>query len=95
MLSVNEAKKIGIWACIEKIGLEFCKKHADNSVSAYGEREGYKVNCFVGVSDQPEPDWDTEKIRLSRGNDWPYYAFCDVDRKTGEVVFDEFVVPEE
>ena len=94
MLSVDEAKKIGIWACIEKIGVDFCRKYADYSVSAYGETEGYKVSCFVGVSDQPEPDWETEPIRLSPGNDWPYYAECDVDRKTGEVDFDEFVVPE-
>lgn len=39
-------------------------------------------------------DFRLVNIRLSPGNDWPYYAECDVDRKTGEVEFDEFVVPE-
>ena len=95
MLSVKEARKIGIDACIEKIGVEFWEKHKDHAVYAHGEKEGYKVGCFVGISDQPEPDLDTVNIRLSPGNDWPYYADCDVDRKTGEIEFDEFVVPEE
>ena len=94
MLSVKEARKIGIDACIEKIGNDFWEKHKDFAVYSYGETEGYKVSCFVGISDQPQPDWETEPIRLSPGTDWPYYAECDVDRKTGEVEFDEFVVPE-
>lgn len=94
MLSVKEAKKIGIWACIEKIGLDFCREHKDNSVSAWGKREGNKVNCFVGVNDAPPPDPDKMKIRLSSGNDWPYYAFCDVYRETGEIEFGECVLPE-
>lgn len=34
MLTVKEAKKIGIRACIDAIGYEFCKKHADNSTSS-------------------------------------------------------------
>ena len=99
MLSVKEAKKIGIWACIEKIGLEFCKEHADNSVSAWGKRDGYKVNCFVGVSDEPEPDpnevfKDGYYLRADSECDWPYYAFCDVYRETGEIEFGECVLPE-
>ena len=49
MLTVEEAKRIGIQACVKKIGYEFCKAHPDNGVSAYGEeREGF-INCFVGV----------------------------------------------
>ena len=68
-----------------------------NAVYAYGEGEDYKVGCFVGVSDQPEPDADEmfkDGYYLTSGNDWPYYADCDVDRKTGEIEFVEFVVPE-
>ena len=48
MLTVNEAKNMGITACIEKIGYDFCRKHADNATSGYSEEEGV-VNCFVGV----------------------------------------------
>lgn len=97
MLSVKEARRIGIDACIEKIGTDFFEKYKDNAVYAYGETEGYKVECFVGVSDQPEPDADEiykDGYYLTSGNDWPYYADCDVDRKNGEIEFVEYVVPE-
>ena len=51
MLKIEEAKKIGIRACIDKIGYNFCETHRDNGVSSHGvEREGY-FYCFVGVSD--------------------------------------------
>ena len=99
MLSVKKARNIGIDACIEKIGIDFFEKNKDNAVYSYGETEGYKVGCFVGVSDQPEPDADEMfkdgyYLRTDSDCDWPYYADCDVDRKTGEIEFVEFVVPE-
>lgn len=31
MLDAREAKRIGIHACIEKIGIEFCKKYEANA----------------------------------------------------------------
>ena len=61
MLSADEAKKIGIDACIEKLGFEFCKKHADNATSAYGEDDGI-MNCFVGVDDSPAPNSDIKDV---------------------------------
>ncbi len=48
MLTVVEAKKIGIQACMDKIGYDFCKKHADNGTTAYGEDDGF-VKCFLGL----------------------------------------------
>ncbi len=39
MLTFNEAKKIGIQACVEKLDMTFCRAHNDNSTSAYGEIE--------------------------------------------------------
>lgn len=47
MLSADEAKKIGIDACIEKLGFEFCKKHADNATSAYGEDDGIITSQII------------------------------------------------
>ena len=50
MLSVEAARKIGINACIDKLGREFVLAHRDRATSAYGESdEG--VFCFVGVDD--------------------------------------------
>ena len=95
MLSKHEAKKIGIRACIDKLGYEFCRQHADNSVSAYGEEDGI-MNCFVGVSDEPAPDYDISKVDeliLSPGNDWPYYASCNVTMKEGIIEFLECKIP--
>lgn len=39
MLTVNEAKNIGIKACIEKIDYDFCRKYADNATSGYSEED--------------------------------------------------------
>ena len=87
MLTVKEAKKIGIRACIDAIGYEFCKKHADNSTSGYGI-EDESVYCFVGVSDAPAPECDISKVdslKLTSGEDWPYSASCNVDMQDGQV----------
>ena len=96
MLTAKEAKEIGIRACIEKIGYEFCKKHNDNSTSAYGVVNGV-MECFVGVSDEPAREYDINKVEyliLTSKKDWPYYANCDVDMSTGEIAFGECKIPE-
>ena len=96
MLTFEEAKKIGIRACADKIGYEFCKAHNDNSTSVYGVVEG-KMECFVGVSDEPSPECDINKVDhliLTSGKEWPYFAQCDVDMSTGEIEFGECRIPE-
>lgn len=89
MLTTNAVRKIGIRACIEKIGVDLCKKHADNATSAYGE-DGNIVYCFVGVIDTPPPDYDISKVTrlvLTHEKNWQYSAACEVDKVSGEVVF--------
>ncbi|MBQ2902510.1 MAG: hypothetical protein IJA07_03340 [Agathobacter sp.] len=96
MLTFEEAKNIGIRACIDKVGYEFCRAHNDNSTSAYGEVDG-KMECFVGVSDEPAHEYDIEKVDyliLTSKKDWPYFAHCDVDMATGEIEFGECRIPE-
>lgn len=96
MLTVKEAKKIGIRACIDAIGYEFCKKHADNGTSLYGDEDG-KVYCYVGVSDEPAPECDISKVDrlvLTSGEDWPYYACCHVYRKDGRIEMLEVKKPD-
>ncbi len=91
MLTTDEARKIGIRACIEKIGVDLCKKHADNSTSAYSD-EGNIVNCFVGVDDTPAPDYDISKVTrlvLTSREKWKYAARCHVDKVSGTIVFVE------
>ena len=89
MLTTNEAKKIGIRACMEKIGLDICKKYADNVTSAYSEEDNI-VNCFVGVNDTPAPDYDISRVTrlvLTSCGKWKYAARCHVDKVSGTVVF--------
>ena len=89
MLSVKEARKLGIAACIDKIGRDFCKKHADNAVSGYSKFDD-RVECFVGVSDEPAEEIDiatVKKLVLSEQNDWKYSAECSVSRMDGKITF--------
>ena len=87
MLTFNEAKKIGVNACIDKIGREFVAEHRDTSSVAYGENKG-KVFCFVGVNDKPDnlPQNPTE-LMLDGGEKFPYSASCNVCMLNGTVDF--------
>lgn len=96
MLTAEEAKKIGIRACVDKLGYEFCKKHADNSTSAWGEDEKGIMNCFVGVNTEPAPNYDincVEQLVLTSGRKWTYAARCNVYMDSGKVEFTECRVP--
>lgn len=89
MLSIQEAKIIGINACIDKIGRRLCEQYASNSTSAYGESNG-KVSCFVGINDEPAPDFDITSVNeliLSEPNDWKYSAECLVNLEDGKIEF--------
>lgn len=95
MLTVIEAKNIGIKACIEKIGMEFCKKYADNATSGFSEEDGY-VNCFVGISDKPAKQYDISNIdtlQLTSCSNWPYEARCNVSLYDGKIEFRELRLP--
>ncbi len=94
MLTVAEARKIGIKACIEKLGYDFCKKHADNSTTAYGEDDGF-VFCYVGVDDSPAPDYSIKDYvwALTEENKFPYSASCNVSMEDGKVMFLECELP--
>ena len=93
MLTYDEAKKIGIDACIDRLGRDFVKKNRDNASSAFGDREDHAY-CFVGVSDQPETPM-SEGLRLTSENDrFPYVARCNVAYSNGTVTFLDCVLPQ-
>lgn len=94
MLTAEEAKKIGLRACIDKIGYEFCKKHEDTAVCAYGEDNGV-MECYVGVDDQPDDfDAETSPLILDDTRLSPYYARCHVSLSDEEISFLDFRLPE-
>lgn len=78
---------MGIRACIDKIGYDFCMRHKDNAVSAYGKRGADQIECFVGVSDEPYVAPETPC--LTSRYQWPYAARCLVNLATGEIEFVE------
>lgn len=88
MLTALEARKIGIKACIDKIGFEFCMQHKDTSTTAYGENEGI-MYCFVGVNDKP--DNPNSRLILSDVKGFPYCASCNVNMSNGKIDFLECI----
>ncbi len=96
MLSVNEAKKIGNRACIDKLGRDFCVLHRDNAVFSWDE-DADMVRCFLGVSDQPIGDLSAWNPMLDgeSNSGWPYYVICNVDMKSEQVSFPEYRTPSE
>lgn len=92
MLTFEEAKKIGINACIDKIGRDFVRANRDNGVSCYGEEDGI-VSCYVGVDDKPYVSPYGDKLVLDHESHFPYYANCYVDRADGTITYGDFVLP--
>ena len=92
MLTFEEAKKIGINACIDKLGRDFVREHRDNGVSCYGEEDGI-VSCYVGIDDKPCIIDTSGPIVLDHESHFPYYANCYVNRTDGKITFGDSVLP--
>lgn len=81
MLTIDEARKIGIHACIEKLGKDLVEQYKSTSTASWGVTQG-AVRCFVGV--------DTRKrvqhlLVLDSVSKWYKCAECKVSLKTREV----------
>lgn len=92
MLNVEAARKIGIKACIDKLGRDFVLKHRDFATTAYGETENC-VYCFVGVDDQRWKINNNSRLVLDSHSEFPYRASCNVSLLDGTPSFIECVVP--
>ena len=94
MLTFDEAKKIGLQACINKLGPSFVKSYIDTSTTAYGDYDRTHVFCFVGVDTNPQPSFDGKYILSSKKKDaFQYRVSCTVSKKSGNVTFLECVLP--
>ena len=94
MLTFEEAKRIGIKACVDKLGYDFVKKYEDTACSAYGD-EGYHASCFVGVTTEPIVPWNGGPLVLddSPNSKYPYSASCNVAYADVAVTFLNCVLP--
>ena len=94
MLTVEAAQKIGINACIDKIGRDFMQAHKDSAVYACGDGETENsVFCYVGVDDKPWVPEDPETLILDSTSQFPYRASCNVCLTDGTMNFIERVLP--
>ncbi len=94
MLTFEEAKKIGIRACVDKLGYDFVKKYNETSCTAYGDEEDHAF-CFVGVDTEPVIPWTGGPLILddSPKARFPYSARCNVAYADGKVTFLECILP--
>ena len=94
MLSVEAAKKIGINACIEKLGRDFVTAHKELATSAYGQNEN-NVFCFVGVDDGTGSQNRSDLLILDSHSEFPYRVSCNISLTDGTPQFLECVVPKQ
>ncbi len=90
MLNVETARKIGINACIDKLGRDFVLAHKDLATSAYGE-SGDGVFCFVGVAKGCDSKNSDGVLILDSHSKFPYRASCNVSLFDGTPSFIECV----
>lgn len=92
MLNVEAARKIGIKACIDKLGRDFVVAHKEFATSAYGESEE-GVYCFVGVDNRSRTGNGNRKLILDSHSEFPYRVSCNVSLLDGTPIFIECVLP--
>ena len=92
MLNVEVARKIGINACIEKLGREFVLANKARATSAFGESEN-GIYCFVGVDDGSAFENRDNRLVLDSHSAFPYRASCNVNLSNGKCDFIECIVP--
>ena len=96
MLTYEAAKKIGIDACVEKLGKDFVRLHKDTSCAGYGNADDHAF-CYVGVDDRPEPVWNDSEVILdgSPSSKFPYLSSCNVWYSDGKIEFLDHIVPDQ
>ena len=90
MLTFEQAKKIGLDACIDRLGCGFFMKYRDASCPGYGDMED-RAYCFMGVDNRETSDDD--KLTLTSNNPFPYLVSCTVRYSDGTIEFLESVLP--
>lgn len=86
MLSTEEAKAIGIAACIEKLGKGYVYQNRDNAVQAY-RTDDNSVYCVVGVGLSETSFQNSNGLVLDSTSEFDQIAKCIVNLKTGEINF--------
>lgn len=92
MLKLETARKIGMTACIDKLGRDFVLANRNMMTSAYGESED-GLFCFVGVTSAQTATVTHKHLILDSQSQFQYRVSCNVDLQNGEPTFIECVLP--
>ena len=96
MLTLEAAKKIGVDACIDKLGRDFVLTHRDSSTASYttDADDNGNIFCFVGVDDKPRVHQEKPDVLiLDSTSVFPYRVSCNVNLSDGTLQFVECVLP--
>ena len=96
MLTMETARKIGVNACIDKLGRNFVLKYRESSTASYTTEadENGNVFCFVGVDNNPASrKHDPDVLILDGTSKYPYYVSCNVNLNTEKVEFVDVAIP--
>lgn len=92
MLSKNEAKKIGINACINKIDPTFFQKYKQNACASWGEYNE-KMFCSIGIDSKPcILEKKPSKLILTEDG-FQYMVSCEVNMTDGSIEYLECITP--
>lgn len=92
MLKLETARKIGMNACVDKLGRDFVSAHRNTVTSAYGENEN-GMFCFVGVDVEQAAIVNGRSLVLDSHSKFQYRVSCNVDLNNGRPRFLECVLP--
>ena len=86
MITVEEAKRMGIEACVNEIGRDLVLANQDKATMACGVIEN-SVYCFVGV-DMEERREKSGDLILDSISKFTYQASCKVSLTDGDIMFE-------
>jgi hypothetical protein len=87
MLTVETARKIGLNACVDKLGRDFVLKHQHLATAAYGEIEDH-VFCFVGIDCKQKNNHNGQLV-LDSISKFSHQTSCKISLMDGAVTFME------
>ena len=94
MLTFEQAKEIGMNACIERLGRDFVEQYRDSSCPGYGNMED-RVYCSLGVDNSEDRnDYENVPLILTSNNPFPYRVSCTVRYEDGKIEFIEYATPD-
>ena len=87
MLNFDAARKIGIAACIDKLGRDFVMANRGRAAFAVGRNDS-DMFCFVGIDPEGRKS-DSDLLVLDGGLPFSHRVSCNVSLVDGEIKFIE------